>query len=466
MQISRIILVGFGRHAKRIYQPIISSLPNAQIVGVVDLQEEKEALQAYLSQHDINTATLFVRKNDFSLTKLSVFAKQLGANVAVISTDPENHVIYATWALKSGLHVLMDKPVHAEPESAHDVTAARCIHLRYQELLSQFHESKEVYPHLKCIILTQRRYHPAYRLIRDIIKEVFEKTGSPITYYYSFHNDGQWRLPKELATLEYHGFNKGFGKASHSGYHFYDLLNWFSEPYRKAFCIDRLSVKAWPNFPNNYYRQVTPTVINSVFQDYRVHSSEKNKFSNYGEIDVMSTIQLCSEESTITHAQVDLLHSGISTRSWLAIEGRDLYKNNGRVRHEQHYINMGPFLAISLTSWQSKPFHAENIEDKAIFRPGHEFNLDISICRNSKLIGGKDAETISLRDIYEPTLEDYSRGHQEDARRSAIVEFFQLVETNRGDNTSSLESHMLSSMIMSTVYESIASKDRVVNRFV
>jgi hypothetical protein len=118
-------------------------------------------------------------------------------------------------------------------------------------------------------------------------------------------------------------------------------------------------------------------------------------------------------------------------------------------------------MAISLTSWQSKPFQSEDIKSASIFKPGHEFNLDINIFRNSKLIGGLAAETLNLKDMYDPTMADYSRGHQEDARRSGILEFFDLINHRNTRGTSSLESHLLSSQIMSNVYRSLATKNEV-----
>ncbi|PIP61576.1 hypothetical protein COW99_03565 [Candidatus Roizmanbacteria bacterium CG22_combo_CG10-13_8_21_14_all_38_20] len=33
---------------------------------------------------------------------------------------------------------------------------------------------------------------------------------------------------------------------------------------------------------------------------------------------------------------------------------KDLYKGNGRLRHESHFIEQGPFQAISFDSYQSK----------------------------------------------------------------------------------------------------------------
>lgn len=459
---NRILLIGLGHHAKRIHVPVINALDNAALVGVIDVTERKIEVETYLKQFPKNIQTFFVNKDAMNVSELTKFSKLINAQSVIISTDPEYHTIYAKWALNTGLSVLMDKPVHAEIGSAHNMIAAKKIHEEYEELLAAYEKNISKYPNISCEILSQRRFHPAYRTIKKIVDEIYEQTSCPITYYYAFHNDGQWRLPSEIKEIEYHGFNKGFGKASHSGYHFYDLLNWYTENFRSDKSINNIEVKSWPNFPSDFLTQIDSSVYKKVFN--KNFTTDKQQLGTYGEIDVMSTIRLRADEATITHAQVDLLHSGLSSRSWEEIESRDLYKNNGRVRQEQHYISIGPFASISMTSWQSKPFSTELIDSKRIYEPGHEFHLDIIVCRNNKLIGGEPVEKINLKDIYQPNMKDYSRGHQEDARRTAINEFNQLVVNGANKGSSSLESHYLSSKIMSSVYESISLEQIIVNK--
>jgi len=461
---SKSLIIGFGHHSRRIHYPIVSELAAVDIVGIVDLRSRETEIESYLKANDIDVARLYMDSRNVLSNQLTQFAERLDIDSVIISTGPEAHVLYAKWAFKHGYHVLMDKPVHAEKNAAHNLQAARQVHNEYTSLVKDLRKKRKKYPRLVCEILTQRRYHPGYMLIKQLIDEVYDKTGCPITYYYAFHNDGQWRLPEEVAELDYHGYKDGFGKASHSGYHFYDLLNWFTSSFREEKGVDAILVKAWPNFPKNHFKQIDANTLSRIFPDY--HSVVDYQLADYGEVDVMSTIQLKSSNSVITHAQIDLQHSGISARSWPTIEGRNLYKGNGRVRHEQHYINMGPFASISLTSWQSKPFAVESISSKDIYKPGHEFNLDITICRNSKIIGGQAVQNYTLEDIYEPLLSDYSRGHQEDARWSAIVEFYELIRRGRNTGHSPLTAHSLSSLTMASVYESIASAGEVTNEIV
>jgi predicted dehydrogenase len=464
MNKARVVIIGLGHHAKRIYFPIIKDCEresNVALAGIIDVVSEEEKINRFLSENVTNVPTCFVEPENFDRALITQFTESLNANCVIISTSPDSHSIYADWAIDNGLHILMDKPVTAVENSAHNSESAKKIHKEYIGLLKKLRSKRESRPDLVFEIMTQRRHHPAFKLMKSTIEEVYQKTSCPVTYYYGFHNDGQWRLPSEIRDLDYHGFTGGNGKASHSGYHFYDLLSWLTEGASLEKPTELLNVKSWANYPVNYVKQIDENVINKAFPGSIVESVFPKDFNNFGEVDVMSTIQLCSGGYVMTHAQIDLQHSGFSTRSWPSIDNRDIYKKNGRVRHEQHYINMGPFLAISLTSWQSKPFCSEDMLNKEIYSPGHEFNLDIDIFRNTEIIGGKPVESYCLPDIYRPDLQNYSRGHQEDARKNAVKEFFELISVGKNVGSSALESHILTSKIISMVYESLSNKAEV-----
>ena len=462
MQRSRALIISFGHHARRIYFPAIQDMHDVELAGIVDLESQKDHIDEFLKNNGTDLPTLCIQGGE-GYSRLTQFASKLRVNAVIISTDPESHVAYAKWAFSNGLHVMMDKPVHAEPAAAHNVRAAKKIHSEYLELRSNLLEARRQYPGLLCEVLSQRRYHPVFEMVQKTVNEAYQKTGCPITYFYAFHSDGQFRFPEEIRDMEYHGFKRGFGKASHSGYHFFDVLNWLSGTYREDFSINRISCSAWANFPDNYLKQVRPESLKKPFPDYKpATASLKADYGNYGELDVMSRLQLKSDEDVITHAQIDLLHSGFSARSWSQIGDRDIYKGNGRIRHEQYYIDMGPYLAVSLTSWQAIKFNKETMDTDFIFKPGHEFNVDLNIFKN-KVLGAKKVESYKLDDLYIPSLHDYSRGHQEDARRNGIREFFDLIVAGVSNGSSSLLSHSLSSQMMSTVYESVAQKAEITN---
>ena len=76
---------------------------------------------------------------------------------------------------------------------------------------------------------------------------------------------------------------------------------------------------------------------------------EENTFKNFGEIDFHSIINFKKDDKTITHCTLNLIQSGFSWRS-LCYLPKDIYKGNGRVRHERLNIEVGPLMNIQIDS--------------------------------------------------------------------------------------------------------------------
>ena len=114
--------------------------------------------------------------------------------------------------------------------------------------------------------------------------------------------------------------------------------------------------------------------------------------------------------------QFSLLHGGFSRRSW-SEPRKDLYKGNGRVRHEYYSIHQGPFQSIKYESYQSDQIDNEDLKESG--QVGGELHSDVLIFRNSKMIGVDlpPMEKIQFGIANKCSLQGYSRGHQEDARK-------------------------------------------------
>ena len=457
----RVLIVGFGRHAQRVYWPVLDHLAlagRARLVGIVDLAAESGPVSDRIVSAEVGLTPFLAADAEAIDPDLDNYVNRIRPDVVMICTDPEVHVLYAKWALRRGLHVLVDKPVHMVPGAAHSSAVAQQIHDGYLDLLQVLRAERKKKPNLVCSVLAQRRFHPSFRIVRETIEDVYRQVECPVTYYYSFHSDGQWRLPGEIDRISYHGFNRGYGKGAHSGYHFFDLLNWLTEPYRDNCNVNSLTVDSWGNFPTNYAAQVSERSLRRTLGP-TVASRETLDDGPWGlgEIDLLSRVQLKSGSSVVTNATVDLLHSGLSARSWEHIGARDLYKGNGRLRHETMYLNMGPFASISVSSLQGEEFQPEKDiwDDEA--GVGHELHLDVHVFRNHELIGGDAVTTHRIADQYSPALQGQSRGHQEDARRLGILEFVGLVTAGSRDSDSDLESHGVSSQLMSLAYQSLSN---------
>ncbi len=117
----------------------------------------------------------------------------------------------------------MDKPISVNRSMSTDISAAEKLTKDYEELYKLYAPKKDII----FSIVAQRRFHKGFQKVYNLIKEIFMETNCPITSIQINHSDGQWRLPNEIVDIDYHSFNQGFGKCSHSGYHFIDILNFF-----------------------------------------------------------------------------------------------------------------------------------------------------------------------------------------------------------------------------------------------
>ena len=464
-----IILIGLGYHARRIYFPVLQEFQKKKIINkifVVDLKNQKLIINKYLKDKNAkNVKVLFLNKPlNKKLTKaleqkLSIIIKNNQIKGVIIATEPLAHLVYAKWAIKNKLSVLMDKPITTyEGIITHEKYAKQLI-VDYNQLIKEYNNTRKTKPSIVFVVMAQRRFHNAFRKMKEKIREVYEYTNCPVTSIQSFHGDGQWRFPTEIIDQTAHPYNQGYGKCSHSGYHFFDIASWLMEGNDKD--PDEMEVISSSLRPIDFINQYTFDDYRKNFKDFDKYNkySEKEfieKTKDFGEIDSFSNFVFKKNGKVTTLASINLAHNGFSQRGWVTSEGKDLYKGNGRVRHESHYILQGPFQAISYTSYQSKEVNP-NLE-KDIFDIGGEYHLDIHIFRNTTFNPKwKCVEKFTVKDMIKREMKDKSRGHQEDARREAILGFIKNLQTGNRQVSqySDLTQYLRSVKMMSGVYQSM-----------
>lgn len=472
-----ILLIGCGYHAQRIYYPIVEKYGapmNTRIAAIVDLQEKTDEINSYLNKRGfVIPHILLLSQEEIAYDHLSPLVKdhlkklvdELQINAVIIATEPLAHMVYARWALDENLHILMDKPVSTKKNISTDISAAREIMIDYDELISRLEKVRRSGRHIVFDLMAQRRYHPAFQLMKSLIKEVYERAVCPVTSIQSLHSDGQWRMPAEIIEQGYHPYNQGYGKCSHSGYHSLDIVPWLiegAEDTKKY--IDNVDI--YTNFltPQDFISQINQEDYRNLFSDYDMHcpytyEDLMRHMRGFGEIDAFSSFAFKQGARTLTLGTVNLLHNGYAQRNWVTAKGRDLYKGNGRVRHESHYIVQGPFQAISFISYQSHEVDPNN--NTALYAVGGEYHLDIHVFRNNKIFPQwKNYTKYSIKDLYAPSLENQSRGHQEDARKNAVLEFILRIREQAASPSSPLEDHRRSVILLSGIYQSACMRNQ------
>lgn len=464
------MLIGCGPHAKRIYVPLFEKFKNrATLKCIIDICEKEKDVTEFMEKFTIDCDNYFISSehktfdelNDVVEKRLNDLVSQHNINGVVIATEPLTHVMYAKWALKNNLNILMDKPVSTYKNISTTPKLAKKILEDYDELADIYSRKKS----LSFSLMSQRRFHPAFQKVKSLIKEVSDKTNCPVTSIQSFHCDGQWRLPSEIVDQIYHPYCQGYGKASHSGYHFLDILPFLIDSsYSKNKKYDTVTCTSNAIRPLDFLSQINFEDYENIFGKDNFHKHNKysvselnNLMEGYGEIDVFSNYEFKRDGKTITLGSLNMAHNGFGQRNWVTAEGRDLYKGNGRVRQESHIIQQGPFQAIHYHSYQSK--EVDPSKNSNLYDVGGEYHLDIYIFRNSNLIGGQAFQKISVENLDLNIMEGKSRGHQENARAQGFLEFIDFMEGKRSQSemTSDFLTHRMGSVLTSLLYQSLCN---------
>jgi hypothetical protein len=373
-------------------------------------------------------------------------------------------MVYAKWAIEKGLSVLMDKPISTYESIISNEMYGRKLQLDYKELSTKYEKTRKKNPQMVFALMAQRRYHPLFNKIKNSIGEIYKQTNCPITSIQAFHCDGQWRFPAEIIDQNYHPYNQGYGVCSHSGYHIYDIVSWLMRGSDKE--PDEMEVFSNFSTPIDIVEQYG-------FKDYERDFPDFNKYNNYsltdfikktkkfGEVDCFSNFVFKKRNRAITLVDINMQHNGFSQRNWVSASNRDLYKGNGRVRQESYQISQGPFQSIKYLSYQSKEVDP-NLE-KDIFKFGGEYHAEVYIFRNSSFNHKwKCIEHFDVKDLMSRRMKDKSRGHQEDARREAVIAFVNnLIDGDRRIcDFLDLPQHERSVKMVSGIYRSMARRKK------
>jgi predicted dehydrogenase len=459
-----LLIIGIGPHAQQNHLPVLATLQArgrlGQIIGF-DITSANSHQQQRLSGvpdvihytseqwgHKPNDeAAELPRSVAYELDRL---VRRYHISGVIISCEPSYHSGYALWAIRKGLHTLLDKPTVMRLAASRDVGQARGILRDYNALADAYREARRSHPLIVSVVMCQRRYHPVYRYVLCLIDEVSARTGCSVTSMQSFHSDGQWRMPNELIDLSYHSFDRGYGKAAHSGYHFIDYLCTVisgGDPSR----FDEVDLFANVTRPPDYLEQLGPGVHSRCFPCSSIYASADvlPHVALHGEVDAFVSLSFRRRGMAVALGSINLLHNGLSLRHKTAANP-DLYRGNGRLRHESHIIEQGPFQAIYIRSYRSGDDH------RGPHQVGGSAHLELEVFRNNKLFPDwKGYELVQVAD------NDSERQDQQAmARRNALEEFVRLVHGAQppGSSLSDLLDHSLSSTLLAGIYQSMASR--------
>ena len=421
-----VALIGIGPHAKRIYLNYFKK-HRVNLALVIDLDSQKDSIKNYLIENGFKNTKIFTIDDLYKdyehlpekvSSNLLAVCNTLEITHFIISTEPKGHFMYLEFALKNNINVLTDKPITVTK----NMTSLKSI----EKVRQQYYDILELAKHSKgtCKVMCQRQYHRGYEKIKEVLTEVVDKYQMPITNIDIFHSDGAWEMPHDLGK-ENHPYKYGYGKLFHSGYHFIDLLSDFikiNDSLGGNKSIVNGDVYSTIFTPNDEMNILNIEDYKRLFKEQEIPEFYKNnsnlEFNNYGEKDYHGLLNFYNKNGfTITTCNLNLLHNGVSRRSW--IQTKDFYKSNGRIRHERINIEVGHLLNIQVHSYQSKEICDRTDNEESV---GGLEHFDIYFF-NNPLINKEPFKEIHLGDMYSDKEKEEFLGYNELAREMFITNF-------------------------------------------
>ncbi len=460
----KIILAGLGPHARRIYYPLLEKYAQQyrlSIPLVIDLQDQADKISRYLADRSLQPErVLFLdescRTGDMFCLELLEVLDQVTAqgdvHGIIISTEPKAHKPYLLWAIEKNLDILLDKPITAPVGLTTSLAAAEQVWADYTEIEERLKKSRS-----NVIVQCQRRSHQGYQFIRSYLCDFLQRYEIPISYLNIYHADGMWAMPPELFRREHHPYKYGYGKLMHSGYHFIDLFAWLAElndmlEHKKA---DRLELFVKRFRPYDFLHQVTAADYQRLFQTDKFagyfHPAMLEETKTMGELDVFISAQLKRGEAAVTTASINLQQNSFCRRAWKDTP-EDVYKGNGRVRHESLNVQVANLLNVQVHSYQAYEVGKKDVETQGA---GHIDHFEVYIFRNSGLIGGQPLEKFCFGEHSPGQMNGRpGLGHNEKAREVHLLDFL-----NGWPSASNFATHRLTNKLLAKVYECIVREN-------
>ena len=159
---ANILLIGCGYHARRIYFPVLQELEAAgqcQLLGIVDLLSQKATIQDYFLQQGCHLDPencLWLSEQELDQTRLPhhishalyTIVRRTNITGVIIATEPLYHTVYAQWAMRMGLHVLMDKPISTKLDISTSLEAVQDCQKDFEDLHASYISNLKSNPNL------------------------------------------------------------------------------------------------------------------------------------------------------------------------------------------------------------------------------------------------------------------------------------------------------------------------------
>lgn len=438
--VQKLILVGFGPCALHNYYPTLHG-ESARVIGIVDadIPGGSARLTTAAAMFDVGESERWLlsteewRQSELAPATRRWFARmcqELGADGLLILSEARSHPAFLRLGIELGFHILVEKPLLVPgPQGVTD----------WRDYLAQFDELLLAALQRGCRVevMSQRRCHAGFQRLFQEVEQVITRQQVGISSLEISYCDGDWRLPWEFHR-ENHPFHRGYGILHHSGYHFVDTLA------RLVSLNDALPDSA----PDTVEVRVTASRLRDFLNQFPADrqrellggpSGHWEPKPAEGEIDLWAQLRFLRQGRLVTMAALNLLHNGFSRRAHFPAAA-DVYKGNGRIKHENFSVQLGPLARFETSS-------RAGVESRDTDCPvpsgelGSRTHFDLYCFRNAGVIGG-------------PPFQRHALGGMQDLMNTARAACLQGFLSG-GPTRSPLVEHCRTSLLMALLSEAL-----------
>ncbi len=428
----RVMLVGCGKWSATAHLPVIAKMNGrAELTHIIEISGRETAVRNTLKQQGINNwnQVTILETNHGILPSMPD-----NIDACIVATISEQHLPYLKWSLENGIHTLSDKPLTSHRDASTQPDQARLIATDYRDLIAT-HQSKE---DVIFMLATQKRYQWAFHKIAERIEKV-AKTGYPITAVDCSTSDGYWLLPWEYSGHEYHSYDFGGGKLTHTGYHFLDIVPWLMRHSDLSGnnSITHAFVTA------NLFRPSDSVALmdgHDVRRLLRSDGTLEGEIPNdLGDINSYLQVKFCNGRRLVTSVNFTFMHEGFSLRTSDATSE----STGGRNKIDHIMLFQGP-LFYTRFSRIAKMLDADAISP--IGRPDH-FELDF--------ISNNLTNLPRIERLMAPSTETYEGCGDDELPTTDFLEAV-INPSKRSRIITPVSDHKIGISLLSAAYESAA----------